>query len=74
MIQSEWFLARIKKRYGSLRKFVTHLESRQGKTMDVSAFSRVLSGERSLSLEEAVQVAKLLGVSVVEIAKRLGIK
>lgn len=73
-IQSEWFDQQIKKMgYASQREFVKKLKSRQGKEMDISALSRILSGEREMTFREAVKVARLLGVTLEELVVRMGL-
>lgn len=72
-IQSEWFEKQIVSRYGSQRKFCKLLDGRKGEQMDPSALTRTLNGERELSLREATQMARLLGVTVDELAMRMGL-
>ena len=70
-IDTEWFMNRINKKFLSLRHFSEHMVTKNGKPMDVSAVSRTLRGERSMSVYEAKQIAHLLDVSVDEVAKRI---
>jgi hypothetical protein len=67
----EWFLSRIKDSpYGSVRQFAKAINGEHG-SIDHTMISKILSGDRSISLWEAMQFAELLGVSLDEIAKRI---
>jgi len=63
---SEWFLRLVKERYGSLRSFAPMMG------MDHTELSRRFRGQRALTFEEAVELARLLKVSLDEMAKRMG--
>ncbi|WP_313618384.1 helix-turn-helix transcriptional regulator [Agrobacterium sp.] len=66
-IDGEWFHNRLKDTGKSLRALARHLDS------DPSAVSRTFSGSRKMKMEEAVQIAIFLGVSVSDVIKHAGI-
>lgn len=73
-IDTSWFVRLIKEsRFGSLRQLAPKLRARSGKPMDVAALSRMLSGEREMVLDEARQLANLLGVPMGEVIRRAGV-
>jgi hypothetical protein len=61
-MDGDWFNEQIKKKYGSQRRFAPLLVARSGRPMDQAALSRMLNGEREMTVHEAVQIAKLLRV------------
>ncbi|MBW9054842.1 helix-turn-helix domain-containing protein [Rhizobium mesosinicum] len=66
-IDGEWFHNQLDGRGQSLRALARHL----GK--DASAVSRTFSGKRRMTMEEAVEIAVFLGVSVSEVIHHAGI-
>lgn len=66
-IDGDWFHNQLEDRGQSLRSLARHL----GK--DASAISRTFSGKRRLTMEEAVEIAAFLGVSVTEVMHHAGI-
>lgn len=66
-IDGDWFHNQLDERRQSLRALARHL----GK--DASAISRTFSGKRRMTMEEAVEIASFLGVSVSEVMHRAGI-
>ncbi len=74
-IDSAWFAAQIKSSsYGSMRQIAAHLKSRYGTPMDVSSLSKLVAGKRTMLVTEARQIADLLHVPFVEVARRAGIR
>ncbi|MBB3461554.1 helix-turn-helix transcriptional regulator [Rhizobium sp. BK377] len=66
-IDGDWFHNQLDGRGQSLRALARHL----GK--DASAVSRTFSGKRRMTMEEAVEIAAFLGVSVSEVMHHAGI-
>ena len=69
-IDTEWFTTKIVDRHESLRKFSRMMVGRNGKRLDVSALSLMFRGKRSMQLDEARQIAKLLNVPFMEVVVR----
>ena len=57
-----------------MRQFAQKMRNSQGRVMDVATLSRIVSGERELTLNETVQIANLFGLDVREVIKRAGFK
>jgi hypothetical protein len=73
-MDSDWFMKQIAESpYGSLRKLAPRMRNRLGSALQVSALSRMISGERDMQLHEARQLADLLGQPMSEIIRRAGI-
>lgn len=66
-VDTEWFKERIAATGRSMNETADILK------MDRAAFSRTLSGDRALRLEEAVDLAGILGVSIEEVVVAMGI-
>jgi hypothetical protein len=74
-LDSDWFKNKIaESQYGTMRQLVKRMKNRQGKRMGVAALSLMLSGERTIGLEDARQLADLLEVPMSEIIQRAGIR
>jgi len=73
-IDKDWFTERIaESQWGSQRQFVPNIETRpSGSPMRVEAWTRMMAGEREMTLFEAVQIADLLDVSLKDIVFRMG--
>lgn len=65
-IDTNWFKGKIVEKYGSLRQFSKMLSGRSGKTLDVAALSLMLRGKRSIQIDEAIQMSRLLNVPIIE--------
>lgn len=73
-IDSAWFAARIAaSRYGSQRQLAPHLRGRAGQPLTSAQVSLMLSGKRGMRLEEARQLADLLGEPLAEVLRHAGI-
>lgn len=59
--------------YGSMRQLAKRMRNRLGSTLDVSALSRMLNGEREILLHEARQLSDLLGKPMSEVIRRAGV-
>lgn len=66
-IDKQWFIDTLAGKDKSLRGLAKHLE------LDVSAVSRMLSGQRKMKMLEANQIAQFLGMHVSEILKHSGV-
>lgn len=74
-VDVEWFTRKIaESRFGSIRQLAPHVIRFNGKPMDQPMLSRVLSGDRELTAHEAVQLAILLEVPLVEVMERYGLR
>lgn len=66
-IDKQWFLDSLANRDKSLRGLAKHLE------LDVSAVSRMLSGERKMKMQEANKIAQFMGMHVSEVLRHSGV-
>lgn len=66
-IDKKWFVDSLKRRNRSVRGLARHLD------VNVSAMSRMLSGERRMKIEEANLIASFLGVPVEEVLRHAGV-
>lgn len=71
-IDTDWFKDRIAKSGNSLRSLAPKLKNKQGRPMDVHSLSKLINGERDMTVHDAVQFAKAFEVDVREIIKRAG--
>lgn len=70
-IDTEWFMERIVSRHRSLRRFAKLMKGRNGRSgLNVAAVSLMLHGKRGMTVNEARQIADLLGEDVLEVIKR----
>jgi hypothetical protein len=67
-----WFNEKIREMYGSQRSLAPRFKGADGKPVDQSLLSRVLSGERKMQLHELKQFGKLFG-DPVEVLIRAGL-
>lgn len=65
-IDKEWFHQKLGERGYSVRRFAAAME------MDAAALSRMLSGQRNMSAEEQDKIARLLRLSLTDIAEHRG--
>jgi hypothetical protein len=73
-VDSTWFENRIKESpYGSMRALAKRMRNRLGKPLTHADVSRVLSGDSTMQLHEARQLADLLGQPMSEIIRRSGV-
>lgn len=85
-IDTEWFLEKIRahpfnagekwgRSFGTARQLAALMTNQVGEQMDIASLTRMLKGERNMSLSEAVQISTILEVPLEEIAERaLGTK
>jgi hypothetical protein len=70
VIDTIWFMDKIQSRHESLRKFSKMMVGRNGKPLDVAAISLMLRGKRSMQIDEARQIAKLLNVPLMTVIEK----
>jgi hypothetical protein len=74
-IETGWFHELIRMSpYGSIRGLAPRLRNRQGKPMDPGTLSLMLRGKRAMQLEDARQIADVLGVSLGEVLRHAGLR
>lgn len=74
-IDTEWFTEQIlQSKYGSQVQLSKAMTQYLGRTIDQPMLSRMLRGDRKILLEEAVAIADLLGVSLLEISAHAGVE
>jgi hypothetical protein len=66
-VDKDWFVREIEDKCGSMRSFAKRMD------LDVSAVSRMLSGQRKIQLAEAASMSIILAVPVEEIMTRAGL-
>jgi hypothetical protein len=69
-----WFNAKIRSRFQNQRAFAPKMKDRHGRPLDQPKLSRMLRGERAMQLHEARQFAELLGVPLIEVLERAGLR
>lgn len=75
VIDTAWFAERIAASpHGSARQVAFKMTGARGTPLDPSALTRLLSGQRRMRLEEARQLADLLGCSLTEVLEHAGIE
>jgi hypothetical protein len=73
-IDTGWFMKKIhESQYGSQRQLAPKIFGRQGKPLEPSALSLMLRGMRAMQLEEAEQLAELLGAPLQEVLFHAGV-
>lgn len=73
-IDTAWFHQRVQEsRHGSLRVLGEIMVNRLGCPMGISNLSRMLAGERTMTVSEARQLADLLGVSLRAVIEHSGV-
>ena len=73
-VDTEWFKEQIAESGHSLRTLAPKLKNKLGKPMDIHALSKLINGERDMSVSDAVQLAHAFAVDVREVIKRAGFK
>lgn len=72
-IDATWFKRQVRaSRWRSLRRLAPEVRGLEG-PLSISALSMLLSGKRSMRIEEARQLADLLAVPLLEVLRRAGI-
>jgi hypothetical protein len=73
-IDGEWFTKKLLEKNKSMRELARHLEAAGYKGLkDVSAVSRMFSGQRKMKMNEANAIAHFLGTPVAEVLKHAGV-
>lgn len=70
----DYFDNLIIEKFGSHRKFAPHIISRVGKPLDHAQLSRLLRGERDMTIREAKQLADLLDVPILDVLFHAGVE
>lgn len=66
-VDKKWFFDKLEERRVSVRGLARHLD------LDVSAVSRMLSGQRKMQMEEAHAIARFLNAPIAEVMRHAGV-
>jgi hypothetical protein len=70
-MDTQFFLDAIaRSRFGSQRELARHMKSHRGSPMGPPALTRLLYGERLMTVDEAAQLADLLELDLAEVVRR----
>ena len=73
-IDTLWFKHRIAESpHGSLSRVARKMQGRTGRPLEPSMLSLMLRGKREMRLDEARQLANLLGVPLIEVLRHVGL-
>ena len=73
-VDTKWFKLKIEESGHSLRTLAPKLKNKLGKPMDIHALSKLINGQRDMSVSDAVHLAEVFGCDVREVIKRAGFK
>lgn len=72
---TKWFERLIERsKYGSQRQLAKAMVNRHGRPMDPSSLHNLLHGTKCMQLDEARQLADLLGVTIMEVIRHAGVR
>ena len=71
----EWFKRKVSETpERSQRKLAPTILNSEGRPMDPSSLNKIVNGTQPMFLSDAVQLARVFGVSLEEVAKRSGLR
>lgn len=74
-IDTDWFFQKIEEsEHCTALVLAKKMTNRQGNKMDHTILSKLLNGQRKMSVDDAVQIANLLDLDVKDVIKKAGYK